>query len=137
MEFQCICQLFRSMESALECGFSTQCHSIEENWFSLSQQLSLIKCFLARSGTLEHFSFSMLGFCLTKACAGLAHAMTVSVSSYVHPPYCICKNAMFLKLFTTSDPYNFSVLSSQRFPKSWKQGCDKDIPFMDEYSKSS
>lgn len=108
----CICQLFRSMESALECGFSIQCHSIEENWFSLSDY-HLEKASWLGMGPCDHFSFSMLAFCLTKACTGLAHAVTVSVSSYAHQLYGVCKNAVFLRLSTTSDPYNFSVLSFQ------------------------
>lgn len=40
-----------SLEPAVECDWYTQCHFIDENWFFLSQQVSITDCFLVRGRT--------------------------------------------------------------------------------------
>lgn len=53
------------------CWYTTQCHSIDENWFSLSQQLSVANGFLVQAGLSLYFFFFKLGFCWAWFCADL------------------------------------------------------------------
>lgn len=52
-----------SMGLILECGWYTQCHFIEENWYPLSHQVSVAIGLLAKSVILCRTSFSFF-FCI-------------------------------------------------------------------------
>lgn len=51
-----------SMGLILECGWYTQCHFIEENWYPLSHQVSVAISLLAKSVILCRTSFSLFFF---------------------------------------------------------------------------
>lgn len=55
----CADQLLLDIRPATECGQSS--HSVGENWFFLSSQVSIIN----RNGTCVHFLLSVLRFCLS------------------------------------------------------------------------
>lgn len=121
------------MEIALGCY--VQCHSIEENWVFLPQQLS----FWIDSWLVMRFCayfFSLLGFCLSWISAGLVHTVIVTVSSFVHLPSCVWKNG-FLQLSTSSGSYHLSITLSAWIPELCWDGYDEDIPLKTEHSKVS
>lgn len=63
-------------------------------------------------------SFSMLGFCLAQVCAGLAQAVTVSVSSHGTRPV-VSASAISLDSPTTS------ASASSLIPETWEEGVIK------------
>lgn len=58
-----------------------------------------------------HLPYSMLGFCLTRVCTGLMHAVTIMKSSYVHLPFGVQKT-MFPYKYLPFLALTFSIPSS-------------------------
>lgn len=65
-------------------------------------------------GVYIHLPFSVLKFCLAWACAGLAHAVTVSELIWAYALLCL-DNSNSLKSTTTSGSYNLFVSLQNRF----------------------
>lgn len=57
-------------------------HSIEKNWISLTQQLSIINSFLLEDGTSNLLLSSCWDFCLIWMCEGLLLVVIIFVNSY-------------------------------------------------------
>lgn len=86
---------------SLEYGWPTGHHTFEENWVSLSQQLSI-----ANSTSVWDFmplTMSTMRLCLAWVCACHVHAVSTTVSATnVRLSCCVWKNAISLKSSTTS-----------------------------------
>lgn len=90
----CVSQLRLGMESALYCGWYTQCHSSRENQFLLSQQqLLTTKSFLVRSGAF--LPFSVLGVSGWKACRPWVFCH--SLCEFLHTALLLCLNESSLQ----------------------------------------
>lgn len=94
------------------------CHSVKENWFSLSRHLLQ----MASSLGMGPPPFSMLGFCQVSTCAGLVCADTDSEFICVFAMLCVENGVPWSRLPTCT----LTV-----FPPTepWVQGCGKIIPF--------
>lgn len=69
-----VTQLLLDVGISLEWSQYTRGHTIQENWFSLSQKLLVVE-------SCVHHPHSMLGFCLTRVCTGLVPSITITMSS--------------------------------------------------------
>lgn len=75
----CIGKQLGGMGPALLCGWYSQWHAIEENWFSLCQWLSIVDNFLFRGGTP-----SGLNLCSLVHRASLCESICASAISLAH-----------------------------------------------------
>ena len=75
-------QLFLVQKLAPVCGQYTHWHSMEENWFSISQQLSNIATFLMRSGSLHPLPLLIAIFAWFE-CVQVLLVLEQSLSSFV------------------------------------------------------
>lgn len=68
----------------MEYDWYTQCHYIDENRFSLSQQPWIVDSFLASVWLHAHFPSTVLKSCLVWVCAALVHAHAHGHSLFGH-----------------------------------------------------
>lgn len=83
-------ELFLVLGPVLQCSWYIQWCCIE-NGFAQDQQVSKANSFLVRVGPHVHFTLSVLKPHHTWVYAGLMHAATISLSSYLHQPSCVWK----------------------------------------------
>lgn len=85
----------------------TQCHSFKESRFSFSKNHHLWIAHWLGVGLCAQCPSFVLRFYLVWGCAGLAHADTIFMSSYVHLPCCVWE-----MLFPENNPAPLALPSS-------------------------
>lgn len=129
-----VSQLLLSMRPVLECGCYTQYHSIEENIFFFSQQLSIANSFSVEIGTFCLLSFLHAGvLCVLNLCRSWAHCD--SVCKFIRASVLLCLVSLVSSVAPTS--HNHSASSSAEICELWRERCDKEIVLWDECTLSS
>lgn len=111
----------------LEHGEPSKGHTLQENCLLLSQQLLVMNDSWVRVGTSWPPPYSMGGFCLACARAGLVYVVTTAIGVHAQLP-CIWKTS-----FHCSHPPPMAKSFCPVFYNG-KKGCDIDVPFRVEYS---